>query len=356
MSELTRIVEAVAGGPRQAPGVSVAVVRGDEVVASAAAGYADLASATPMSVGGACNWFSMTKIATATATMVLAEAGSLDIDARVGRYLGERWPSVLDQVLVRHLLSHSGGLRNPIPIRWVHRAGEPGPDPSAFLARVLARQRRPRSEPGAAASYSNIGYLALGEIITTVAGRPYESFVAEELLRPLGMTQTTFSWKACTSPRVTAYQRLPRVLAPALKVLLPQGLLGVRSRGLVALHPFEVDGAAYGGLIGPVTDAARLVALFANRGTANGARLLRQETYDAMTTLSTPGRPYDVGLGWRRPHDATIGVEHLGGGMGYWNALRLLPHRGAGAAVMSNITRHWDIVRVADASIDIVNR
>ena len=74
-----------------------------------------------------------------------------------------------------------------------------------------------------------------------------------------------------------------------------------------------------------------------------------------MTTIGTPGRPYDLGVGWFRPHGNSGGVEHLGGGIGYWNVLRLLPDRGVGAAVMSNITRHWDIVRMADAAIEAVS-
>jgi CubicO group peptidase (beta-lactamase class C family) len=114
----------------------------------------------------------MTKIATATAAMVLAEGGTLDLDAPVTRYLGEVWPSRFAGVPVRHLLSYSSGLPNPVPIRWVHPAADPQPDSAVFLARLLARQRRPRFEPGTRAAYSNIGYLALGEVIAAAAGRP----------------------------------------------------------------------------------------------------------------------------------------------------------------------------------------
>src|SRR5215472_14787827 len=130
------------------PGVAVAVVHAGQVVASGAAGFADLATRTPMSAGSAGNWYSMTKIATATAAMMLAEGGALDLDAPVGRYLGEVWPSRFAGARVRHLLNHSSGLRNPVPIRWVHRADDPAPGSPAFLARLLARQRRPRSAPG----------------------------------------------------------------------------------------------------------------------------------------------------------------------------------------------------------------
>lgn len=342
------------------PGVAVAVVHADQVVASMAAGFADLANRTPMPADGACNWFSMTKIATATAAMMLAEGGALDLDAPVARYLGEIWPSRFAGVQVRHLLSHSSGLRNPVPIRWVHRAADPRPDPLGFLTRLLARQHRPRFAPGTRASYSNVGYLALGEVIAAAAGRPYEEFVQSELLRPLGMTRTTFRWSdpaLAGVAQVTPYHRLPRALTPVVRALLPEGILGTRTGKFIGLEPFELDGAAYGGLIGPVTEAARLVALHCNGGAVNGTRLLSRRSVDAMTTIATPGKPYDLGLGWFRPHqDHGPHVEHFGGGMGYWNLLRMNPRTGHGAAVMSNTTRHWNITGFADAAVEVAAR
>ncbi len=359
MSELDRLAEETVRR-EQLPGLAVAVVHADQIVASAAAGFADLATRAPMSADSACNWFSMTKIATATAAMVLAEGGALDLDAPVARYLGEAWPGPFAGARVRHLLSHSSGLANPVPIRWVHRAGDPRPDPAGFLARLLARQHRPRSAPGTRASYSNVGYLALGEVIAAAAGQPYERFVGDEVLGPLGMTRTAFSWSdraLAGVPQVTPYQRLPRALTPVARAMLPAGILGTRTGTLVSLEPFELDGAAYGGLIGPVTDAARLVAVHCNGGTAGGSRVLTRPSIDAMTSIATPGRPYDLGLGWYRPHaDRGPHIEHFGGGVGYWNVLRINPRTADGAAVMSNTTRHWDIAAFADAAVRVAGK
>lgn len=354
--ELERLLDAVMRD-ENVPGVAVAVVSGDATVAVKAAGVADLAAGAAMSVDGACNWFSMTKIATATAAMMLAERGDLDLEASPSRYLGEIWPRRLAAVRVRHLLNHSSGLRNPIPIRWVHRAGQPRPDPREFLRRLLAKQRPPRFEPGTRAAYTNVGYLVLGEVIATVAACPYEDFVRDELLQPLGMTRTAFAWNDITSrsaPRVTGYQRLPRALTPIMARLLPAGIVGARSGKFVALNPFELDGAAYGGLIGPVTDAARLVALHCNGGTVDGTTLLSSDSIAAMAAITTRGKPYDLGLGWFRPNgEPGPAVEHFGGGMGFWNVLRVEPHKRRGVAVMSNITHHWAIAGLADAAITV---
>jgi CubicO group peptidase (beta-lactamase class C family) len=348
------VLEDVMDG-HDAPGVAITVVSGDAIVASAATGFADLARGTAMSAEGACNWFSMTKIATATATMMLSDRGALDLEAPVSRYLGDAWPKGFAGVRVRHLLDHSSGLRNPIPIRWVHRAGDPAPDERLFLARLLAKQRAPRFEPGTRAAYSNVGYLALGAVIGEASGTAYEAFVAAELLHPLGMSQTAYHWTDLAVgdvPAVTGHQRATRPLARVLQRLLPPGIVGPRSGKFVALEPFEVDGAAYGGLIGPAADAARLVALHCNDGIFAGQRLLTRRSVRAMADIETKGRPYDVGLGWFRPRrEPGPHVEHFGGGMGFWNVLRFDPTAGRGAAVMSNTTHRWDIAGFADAAV-----
>jgi CubicO group peptidase (beta-lactamase class C family) len=335
-----------------APGVAVAVVSGDAIVSTAAAGTANLARGTAMSPDAACNWFSMTKIATATAAMMLVDRGQLDLRAPVSEYLGDTWPSGFADVRVRHLLNHSSGLRNPVPIRWVHPAGEPTPDQRLFLARLLARQRKPRFEPGSRAAYSNVGYLVLGAILGEASGRSYTQFVRTELLEPLGMSHTGYHWTdppVATAPRVTGYQRASRPVARLVQRYLPPGIIGERDGNFVALEAFELDGPAYGGLIGPVVDAARLVALHCNHGTVAGRQLLTARSVHEMADITTPGKPYDLGLGWFRPrHAPGPHVEHFGGGMGFWNVLRIDPTTGRGVAVMSNTSRRWDIAHFAD--------
>ena len=340
------------------PGVAIAVVRGDETVATAAAGAADLVSGSPMLVGGACNWFSMTKIVTATMAAMLADRGELDPETPVREILTDIWPTPFAAVRVRHLLNHSSGLSNPIPIRWVHRSDEKRPDARDFLARLLAKQRAPRVEPGAKAAYSNVGYLALGEVIATVARRPYDTVVRDEILRPLAMTSTAFAWDdlPASVPRTTPHSRVPRLFTPMMARLLPRGLLGPRTGKVVALEAFELDGAAYGGLIGTVEDAARIVALHCNGGIVDGTRLLSTRAVESMATITALGKPYDLAMGWFCPHnDPSVHLEHFGGGMGFWNVMRIHPETGYGAIAMSNITRHWNITALADEAIGHVS-
>ncbi len=180
------------------PGIAVAVVDADGIRDAIGVGMADLADGRPASPAMVCPWFSMTKIATATAAMQLVERGILDLDAPLAphvpqlRYL--RPASDAARITARHLLSHSAGIANPIPVGWIHRPEEPGPDPDTFLDRLLSKHEKLRFEPGATSSYSNLGILVLGTAMANLTGDPFSDLVGRGVLEPLGMDSTGFTY------------------------------------------------------------------------------------------------------------------------------------------------------------------
>jgi len=279
----------------------------------------------------------MTKIVTATAAMMLADRGVLDVDAPIVEYVPEmrtlRGPAAL--ITARHLLAHSSGLANPVPIRWVRPAGAAPPESRAFLRRLLRRHRRLRFRPGDTASYSNLGYLVLGEVIASCVGRPFGEFVRHELLEPLGMRRTGFEHAQDPADIATGYWRLPPGGRSALGLLLPAGIVDHRIDGLVAFHPFYVNGPPYGGLVGDVSDAARFLSVHLGDGAIGDQRLLSVESAVAMRTLTTKGRNLTTRLGWWRRYNQNHGsdlVEHLGGGA-YRNLMRLYPATGRAVVI-----------------------
>jgi len=340
------------------PGLSVAVVKGSHVVWERGFGFADLAASTPAAPTTSYLWFSMTKIATATAVLKLAEDGELDLDAPItGYFAGFAIVSQPVQVTVRHLLSHSSGLANPLPIRWVRSAGAPAPDQRAFVGRLLAKHRRLKFTPGEGASYSNLGYLVLGEVISEVSGASYEEYVCEVILTPLGMNSTGFAYQEPAEfGAAIGYQPLPQGLAPLLRAALPRGVVGQRQGRYVAFNPFYVNGPAYGGLVGSVDEAARLVLLHLNGGRVAEARVLSSESVAEMQRIVPRGGKRDFGLGWFRPREARerrpAFVEHLGGGAGFWNAMRLYPERSLGVVMMGNTTS-YDHDSILDAIVEV---
>jgi CubicO group peptidase (beta-lactamase class C family) len=214
----------------------------------------------------------------------------------------------------------------------------------ARTADLLRRHGRPRRPAGGTARYSNIGYLVLAEAVAQAGGQPFEDCVRDRLLVPAGMAATGYDHRVGAAT-ATGYARVPRAATPVLRAALPRGIVGRRTDGQLALQPFRVVGAGYGGLIGPAPDAARLLQLHLADGAVGGRQVLRPESARRMRDIRTPGRPFDLGLGWFRraeDRDASPGfVEHWGTGAGFWNALRLYPDLDLGIVVMANTTRPY---------------
>jgi CubicO group peptidase (beta-lactamase class C family) len=340
------------------PGLSVSVAKDDRLVWARGFGFADVATAIPATPKTSYLWFSMTKIVTATAVMRLAEGGHLDLDAPADEYF--RAFKVVSQpapVTVRHLLSHSSGLANPLPIRWVRPADAPPSVHGAFVGRLLAKNRRLRFVPGDRAAYSNLGYLVLGEVISEVSGTRYEDYVREEILVPLGMRRTGFVYpEPAGEGAATGYQPLRKPLAPLLRAALPRGVVGPRQGRYVSFNPFYVKGAAYGGLVGGVDEASRFVLLHLSGGEVDGTRLLSAESVKAMQRIIPRGGKRDFGLGWFRSRQdegrRTAFVEHLSGGAGFWNVMRIYPEESLGVVVMGNTTS-FDHEAMCDAIVGV---
>ena len=321
------------------------------------AGVADTSSRRRVTADTVYLWFSMTKIVTATAVMQLVDRDALNLDDPVERFLPEfprprsGWPAVE----VRHLLSHSAGVGNPMPVRWVHPAAETGRDPHDFAVELLAKHDRLRFPAGSKAVYSNLGYIALGEVIAAASGQSYEDYVRTRILEPLFMANTGFGYSVASEDDVaTGYQRRFHPMTPLFWLLLPKGIMGASEHRFVALNRFLVDGPAYGGLVGSARDAARFMGVHLNGGEFDGVRLLSPKGVEAMQTLQSSGRKLEVGFGWfRRGADRTAGDfwEHLGGGGGFWSVMRIYPARGVGVLSMGNATS-YDHDAVADVGRD----
>ena len=245
-------------------------------------------------------------------------------------------------------------MANPPPIRWVRPADAPPPDSAQFLEHVLRRHHHPKYTVGASARYSNLGYLALARVIEITAGRPFTDVVRELVLDPAGMHHTGYAYEL-DRPHATGYLRCPRVLGPALTSALPTGIVGEQHGSFRSFREFLVNGAGYGGLVGDIRDASRLAALHLGDGTLDGRRVLAAETAKRMRTITTPGKPFDLGLGWfRRPSDATQTpgfVEHLGSGGGYCNLMRIYPDLDLGIVIMTNTTRAYHHSSICGAAV-----
>ena len=141
-------------------------------------GWSDLEQGTKASAETVYLYCSMTKLFTATALMQLRERGLAELDREVRAYLPDfplQHPSG-HEVTVRHLLSHSSGIANPIPVSWVHLAEEPAVNLDDFTKHLLAKYHGLTFEPGSHYAYSNLGYLIQGQVIERLSGQRYTDY------------------------------------------------------------------------------------------------------------------------------------------------------------------------------------
>ncbi len=170
----------------QVPGFSVVVVHDQDVVFSAGFGCADLVKQTPVTPETPFVQNSITKLFTAVMLMQLRDAGSLSLDDPASRYVtSAQYLSPEGQLVsptLRQLADHSSGLE---------RNMRPAPGTIDELFQRLQTEKA-AFDPGSSFLYSNLGYAVLGQVLAQVAGQPYDQYITQQILQPLGMTASDF--------------------------------------------------------------------------------------------------------------------------------------------------------------------
>ncbi|NVB37974.1 beta-lactamase family protein [Pseudenhygromyxa sp. WMMC2535] len=340
-----RALTAVAAG--EVPAMVVATVHHGEIAVEQA-GLAALAEGREISAESAFVWFSITKLFTATGIMQLHERGALDVDAPVEDLLGEEFSFRQPRhrrITARDLMSHSSGLGNPSVWALARPFDQPRPSTATLLALLSAAHGKTlRYRPGAGQHYSNLGFLALGRMIERADGRDYIDYVRAEILEVLGMARTDFGWTEATIAEGAVGHSAKRGFYTKLakRVANPE-VFGEPFEDWETTVPFIVDGASYGGLIGPASDLARFAAAHLGHGAWEGRRILTPASVHAMQVPREDifGREIEHTMGW---HTGLIDGEryynHMGKGGGYRPALRIWPARDYGVVVMTNRTRY----------------
>lgn len=166
-------------------GMSVAIMRGDEMVHAEGYGLADRERRARATSDTIYRIASLTKQFTAAGVMKLVEGGKVSLDEPITTYLQEYQPHG-PAPTVRHLLHQTAGLTHV-------RSEDLGDDPprTTLLAAALRfGQVPPRFEPNAWWSYSNTNYVFLAALIERVSGKAYFEFLHDALIQPLGLTRT----------------------------------------------------------------------------------------------------------------------------------------------------------------------
>lgn len=333
------------------PGIAIVVVHDGSTVLARGYGYADPGATVPVTPDTLFRWWSLTKVVTAVSMLALHERGALHLDDPVHAHL----PHLLlpddggTPITLRHLLTHSSGLRdagNEI-LGWLHAEGEPAPDQTELLQGVLPRLGPLLGVPGAQGRYTNVGYIVLAAVVEAVTGRRYQDHVTDHVLVPLGMSSTGFTYPAAPVSEAIGSHPVDLMTVPASFVVDLGRVTRERRRGRWWFHRVHPDQAAPSGLLGSPHDLGRLMLALLGGGRLDAVRVLSPESVCEMgrrhvevVSSPAPGRGLGFGLSWFHEVDGAgrVRLTHGGQGLGFSSAMRLYPDEGLGVAVMANGT------------------
>lgn len=291
-------------------GAVTLVATKDKIIHHEAFGYADIEADRRM-VKDSLFWIaSMTKPMTCTALMMLVDEGKVNVDDPVEKYLPEfKGQMVIAEKdenhvllkkpqhppLVRNILSHTSGL----PFRSSIETPTFDMHPLRVAVQSYAMSQL-EFEPDSKFQYSNEGTNTVGRIIEVVSGIPYEEFLDERLLIPLGMKNTSFWPKR---------KRLKRLAEPYKTNPETKQLEKIANEQLAT--PFE-NRDRYplpaGGLFSTAKDCAKFAQMILNGGILEERRYISESSLKMMTSRQTSETIQEgYGFGWFVESDGTFG-------------------------------------------------
>lgn len=307
------------------PAASWAVGLGGDVV-DGAAGLLSKATGVEATPDAVFQIGSITKLWTSTLVMQLVDEGTVDLDLPLRTYLPDfriADEAAAARITVRHLLDHTAGFEGDIFL-------DTGTGDDCIEKYVAALHDVPQLfPPGDQFSYNNAGYCVLGRLVEVLRGKPYDTCLREQLIKPLGLTHTaTDAYQAITFRAAMGHVEAERgegyVPAPVWAMArsnAPAGsMLSMRPRDLVAFAQMHLDD-------GRAADGTPVLA--------PGTPARMHERQVDLPELGLMGSSW--GLGFER-FDLPTGtlVGHDGNTIGQAAFLRIVPEAGLAVVLLTN--------------------
>lgn len=300
------------------PGLALALIQGDQVVYLQ--GYGTAGANQPVTPQTQFHIASLSKSFTATAVMQLVEAGKLDLDAPVRRYLPDFMladPGAAEQITVRQLLNHTSGLADGgIPDLRLER-------PASTADRIASlHDARPAAPPGSEFHYTDANYQILASAVEAASGQPFADYLQAHIFAPLQMTQTVNV--------LSSFEVAQRAPALAQGHLLAYG---------VPIASGEEQGYLGGsaGVITTAADMAHYLIMHNNDGRFGDTQIVTPASVAAMHT-PPDSIDSDYAMGWlSHTVDGRQVLEHNGVLSTFYAETALLPDSGQGFVVLYNI-------------------
>jgi CubicO group peptidase (beta-lactamase class C family) len=319
---LPRTRAAIEAGIRDGlhPGAQLYASLGGEPVAAAALG--EERPGVPLTPDHLMLWLSSTKPVPAIAVAQLWERGLLELDDPVARHLPEFAAHGKAGITLRHLLTHTGGIR-------LLDTGWPAASWEEIVAKICAMKPEPRWVPGQKAGYHQASsWFILGEVIQRLGGLPFSTYVRREICEPLEMSD---SWIGMPPERYREYRESDRIA----------GIWNTDTKQGEEPKPHGWDSeercvrpSPGGNGYGPTRELGRFYEMLLGRGSWRGRRVLLPQTVEAFTSPHRIGmldvtfkHVLDWGLGFI-VNSNQYGAETVPYGYGHHASPRTFGHSG----------------------------
>jgi len=295
------------------PGLSIAIVSGDQSAWTNGYGWADVENMVPATSATVYRLASVSKPITAVAVMQLVEQHKVDLDAPIQEYCPafpeKQWP-----VTARLLLAHLAGVRHYSAQEY---ADERHYDNVVDGLSIFSRDPL-LAKPGTKFLYSSYGYNLLGCAVEGASKMDFVHYVTENVFEPANMKTARVDDSVAIIPnRARGYSKMTG------------GNLG---NALPENTSYKIPSA---GLCSTVADLIRFVIALQDH------KLLTQETLQQMWTAqrTQSGQETDYGLGWEFPKDRDVQkvVYHRGDQRGVSTVLYMIPDRHISVIIMTNL-------------------
>jgi len=322
------------------PGFVFGIVLDGNLIYSGGFGYANLEQEIKANTKSLFRIASMSKSFTALAILQLRDAGKLNLDDPISKYLEEaknlkNLTEDAPEITIRHLLTHGAGFPEDNP--WGDRQLA---DTDEALRQFIDKGVSFSNVPGVKYEYSNLGFALLGQIIQEVSGMGIQQYTRENIFKPLGMNATVWEYEN----------------APEENLALGYNWIDESYVNI----PLEHHGSfgAMGGLITSIEDFARYASLHLSawppRNDVETGPLKRSSLremhhpwrfYELDTAFVYPDgrncpcvKAYGYGLGWMQDCDGRVYIGHSGGLPGFGSNWRMIPDYGLAVLSFDNRT------------------
>jgi CubicO group peptidase (beta-lactamase class C family) len=337
MIQAERILDSLISSDKT-PSVHYIHFTSENVIHEYCKGFANIKNGIPITDRSVFHACSVTKTFTALAILQLQQEGKLSIEKTVKTY----WPEFPyhGDITIHQLLSHTAGIPNPIPLRWIHLANEHSSfDRDSFFKPIFEKYGRVKTRPNEKFLYSNLGYVLLGQLIEKISRKSYEQFVIDNIIGKLGLLPAELGFTIIDyDDNVTGYQKNWALMNLLLGFFLDKSKFMDQPEG--KWRPFKtfyINGSSYGGLVGTMHSFTTYVQqLLRTNNSLIGEdykKLLFTENY------TNDNKPTAMCLSWFCGElNGKKYFAHPGGGGGYYCELRLYPEIDKGSVIMFNRT------------------